>query len=100
MTEVYWNLHSPAARRPHVAPRQPSIMIATTGLPPTTERATRGIINAASRALSVLAVFDEPDGRVREPASSVILGLAQPEPCPFASTRHSSLIFSIAASVV
>jgi hypothetical protein len=34
------------------------------------------IINAASRALSVLAVFDEPDGGMREPPGSVVLGLS------------------------
>jgi hypothetical protein len=34
------------------------------------------IISAASRALSVLTVFDEPHGGVRKPAGSVILGFA------------------------
>src|SRR5260370_26058886 len=58
------------------------------------------IIKAASSALSVFTIFDEPRGLMRDVSVSVILGIAQPEPCTLASTRHSSLMRSIASNVV
>src|SRR5215471_9549141 len=57
------------------------------------------IIKAASSALSVFTIFDEPHGLMRDVSVSVVLCIAQPEPCTLASTRHSSLMRSIAANV-
>jgi hypothetical protein len=58
------------------------------------------IISAASSALSVFAVLDEPDCRVGESPGLVVLRTTQPEARSFASTRHSFLISLIEARVV
>ena len=58
------------------------------------------IIAAALCALLMFSIENEPDGTMRDPSSLVSSCFSEPQSRTFGFCRHSSLILSIAASVV
>src|SRR5262249_6268092 len=61
---------------------------------------TRAIFCNAARADLARSVSNDPHGALAESAVGISFFGAQPETGPLGWTRHRSLIFSIAASVV